>query len=80
MRDFRPLSRDEAPAEARPAFDRNLEIYGQVLNSTGVYAYRPTIQAGRQALAQAIDASGLLPARLRYLVMERVASLVGCPL
>lgn len=75
-----PLSKDEAPPEAQASFDRNVDLYGQVLNSTGIYAYRPTIQAGRLALAQSIDKSGLLPGRLRYLVMARVATIVGCPL
>ena len=74
-----PLSRDEAPPEAQPAYDRNLETYGVVLNSTGVYAHRPTIQQGLGALSRGIQESGLLPARLRVLVNLWVATRAGCP-
>ena len=73
------LSRDEAAPEARSFFDRNLAAYGQVLNSTPIYAYRPSIQQGVFALGEGIRASGLIPARLRCLLNVRVASRVGCP-
>jgi hypothetical protein len=79
MARIRPVPESEAPAEVRALFARNHELYGQVLNSTGVYAHRPGIQLGVKGLADAVAGSGLVPARLRYLLNVRVASLVGCP-
>lgn len=79
MTRIRALTRDEAPAEVRAFYDRNLETYGQVLNTTGLYAYRPSIQLGFRALSEGVVSSGLIPARLRHLINVRVASLVGCP-
>lgn len=73
------LSREEAPPEARAAYDRNLDAHGVVLNSTGIYAYRPMIQAGAGALARGVAESGLLPPRVKVLVNLRVAALAGCP-
>ena len=55
-----PLTREEAPAEARPLYDANVRAYGQVLNSTPIWAYRPTIQLGVKALADGIQQSGLI--------------------
>jgi AhpD family alkylhydroperoxidase len=80
MSRIQPLTASEASEEMQVAFDRNVRNWGQVLNNTGIYAYRPTIQAGREAMRVAIEASGLLPERLRNLVQLRVASLVGCHL
>lgn len=79
MARIHPLTRDEAAEEARPAYDRNLATYGVVLNSTGLYAHRPTIQVGMAALSGGIARSGLLPDRLKVLVNLLVASLAGCP-
>ena len=76
---IRPLKHEEASPEARAAFDGNIEAYGQALQTTGVYAHCPSIMTGRQGLAQGIERSGLIPARLRNLVCVRVAMLVGCP-
>lgn len=76
---IRALTRDEAAPEAQAFFDENLATYGQVLNTTGVYAYRPTIQRGAKALGEGILASGLIPGRLRCLINVRIASLIGCP-
>lgn len=73
------LTRDEAPLEVRAIYDANISTYGEVLNSTGIYAYRPTIQLGVKALGEGVVASGLIPTRLRCLINVRVASLVGCP-
>ncbi len=74
----RPLTGEEAAPEVQPIFDQNLKAFGQVLNSTGLYAYRPSIQLGVRALSDGITASGLIPSRLRFLINLRVASQVGC--
>ena len=72
------LTREEAPAEVRSIYDANVQAFGQVLNTTGIYAYRPTIQFGVKALADGIQKSGLIPDRLRCLINVRIASQVGC--
>ena len=74
-----PLDRDSAPAEAQPFFDRDMEVFGQVLNSTRIAAYRPVMAAAAKRLGQAVAEGGLIPAQLRLLMNVRVASLVGCP-
>lgn len=79
MSRIHPLTRDEAAPEVRAIYDQNLTAYGQVMNTTGVYAYRPTIQLGVKALTEGIKASGLIPERLRCLINVKVASLIGCP-
>ena len=72
------LTRVEAPADVRALYDANLKIFGQVLNTTGIFAHRPTIQLGVKALADGIQQSGLVSARLRCLINVRIASQVGC--
>ena len=78
MSRVRALSREEAPVDVRALYDGNLRAYGQVLNTTGIWAYRPTIQLGVKALADGIQQSGLVPDRLRCLLNVRIASQVGC--
>jgi hypothetical protein len=72
------LSREEAPADVRALYDANLTAFGQVLNTTGIWAHRPTIQLGVKALADGIQQSGLVSDRLRCLLNVRIASQVGC--
>ncbi len=74
-----PLDRDNAPPEAQTLFDRDLEVFGQVLNSTSIAAYRPGIAAAAKRLGQAVAEAGLIPEQLRLLMNVRGASLVGCP-
>jgi hypothetical protein len=74
-----PLDRDSAPPEAQAFFDKDLETYGQVLNTTGISAYRPSIAAAARRLSQAVAEAGLVSDPLRLLLNLRVASLVGCP-
>jgi len=73
-----PLTREEAPADVRTLYDANLKTFGQVLNTTGIFAHRPTIQLGVKALADGIQHSGLISPRLRCLLNVRIASQVGC--
>jgi hypothetical protein len=72
------LTREEAPADVRPLYDANVKTFGQILNTTGIWAHRPTIQLGVKGLADGIQASGLVPDRLRCLLNVRIASRVGC--
>jgi hypothetical protein len=72
------LSREDAPADVRALYDANLKAFGQVLNTTGIWAHRPTIQLGVKALADGIQQSGLVSDKLRCLLNVRIASQVGC--
>ena len=72
------LAREEAAADVRPLYDGNLKAFGQILNTTGIWAYRPTIQLGVKALADGIQASGLVGDKLRCLLNVRIASQLGC--
>lgn len=72
------LSRDEAPEQVRHIYDGNLKNWGQVSNTTGIWAYRPSIQLGVQALGKGLSESGLISEKLRCLINVRIASQVGC--
>lgn len=76
---IKPLTREEAPEEARQFFDQDERAFGFVLNPTGVLAYRPPIQGAARALGRSVSKDGVLSDGLRALVCVRVASLVGCP-
>ena len=78
MNRVRALAREEASADVRPLYDANLKAFGQILNSTPIWAYRPTIQLGVKALADGIQASALISDKLRCLLNVRIASQVGC--
>lgn len=78
MARIKALSRDEAPDEVRHIYDGNVKNWGQVSNTTGIWAYRPTIQKGVQALGRGFSESGLISEKLRCLINVRIASQVGC--
>lgn len=73
------VSKSEANEEIRAVFEEQEKRYGFVSNTAKIYALRPTIQKGVQALAQGILASGLISAELRHLVCVKTASINGCP-
>jgi hypothetical protein len=79
MERVRSLSRDEAPADARPFYDRDESAFGLILNPTTVMAHRPPILAASKQLSRSVSVDATLPADLRALVCVRVATLVGCP-
>ncbi len=60
-------------------FDRQRQMFGDVLNPTKVMAHCPPILKAAKALGAAIGQSGLLPSTLLALVNFRVASINGCP-
>ncbi len=79
MTRIRPLNRDEAHPDAHVFYDQDERVFGLVLNPTGVFAYRPPIQAAARALGRSVAKDAVLPAGLRALICVRVAMLVGCP-
>lgn len=79
MARIKGVVKGEAPEEVRAIFDEQEKRYGFVSHTARVYALRPTIQQGVQALGQGILASGLIEADLRHLVCVKTANINGCP-
>ncbi len=79
MQRIRPLQQHEAHEDIRSAYDRDMKYFGQILNPTGVLAYRPQVLTAARALGASVSQGGVLEPALRTLVCVRVASLVGCP-
>jgi hypothetical protein len=73
------VSKEEAPPEVREIFEAQEKQHGFILNTAPVYALRPTIQKGVQALQAGIVASGLISADLRHILCMKAASINGCP-
>ena len=73
------VTEQEATGDVKQLFERQRRTFGEVLNTTPVFALRPTILAGSTALAAGIDASGLIEPPLKYLVYTKTAWINGCP-
>ncbi len=76
---LRPLSKEEAPEEARPLMEAAERAIGQPSVPSGIQARCPPILEAGRALGAAPGRSGTLPAELRSLVCVRVAQIVTCP-
>lgn len=70
---------ENPPEEVREIFAEQVQRQGSVSNTARVYALRPTIYEGVQALNQGIRASGLIEPELRHMVCVKAASINGCP-
>ncbi len=79
MARVRGLTEEEASPEVRELFQQQRRIFDDVLNTTPIFAPRPTIMEGSTALAAGIDASGLIELSLKYLVYTKTAWINGCP-
>lgn len=73
------LTKEAAAPAVREVMEGQEALFGFVLNPTKVMGHCPEILAGQAGLAQAIERSGHLEARLRSLLYTKVASLNGCP-
>ena len=60
-------------------FAKEREIFGDLLNTTKIYAHCPPILKAAKQLGASIGRSGRLPAALLPLVYLRVALINGCP-
>ena len=63
----------------KAVFDRERELFGDLLNPTKVMAHCPPILRAAKSLGASIDQSGQLPKSLPPLVYLRVATINGCP-
>ena len=62
-----------------PLFEKEREVFGDLLNPTKVLAHCPPILRAAKQLGASIEQSGQLPKALLPLVYLRVASINGCP-
>ena len=60
-------------------FEKEREVFGDLLNPTKVMAHCPPILRAAKLLGASIAQSGLLPQELPPLIYLRVASINGCP-
>jgi alkylhydroperoxidase family enzyme len=65
--------------DVRQIFEEQKKRHGFVSNTAQIFAVRPTIQKGVQALAQGIQESGLIEPELRHIVCVKTAHINGCP-
>jgi hypothetical protein len=79
MARIKGVTETEASDEVRQVFDAQKKRQGVVSNTAKVYAVRPTIQRGVQALAQGIQESGLIAPELKHLLCVKTANINGCP-
>jgi len=79
MARIKGISKEEAPDDVRVFFLEQEKRYGTWLNTAPIYALRPTIRRGVQALADGIQQSGLIEPELRHLLCLKTASINGCP-
>jgi len=79
MARIKGITEADANDEVRPIIEAQKQRHGFISNAVQVSALRPTIYNGVQALAQGIQASGLIPQELRNLVCVRTAHINGCP-
>jgi hypothetical protein len=74
-----PLEWHEAPEEARPFYDKDLELYGTVLNNTKLYAYNVEVLKAIKGFAAAFAETKAIHLDQKALIRVRVATLNGCP-
>jgi len=79
MARIKGVTESEANDEVREVFEAQKKRHGFVSNTAKVYAVRPTIQKGVQALAQGIQESGLISLELKHLLCVKTANINGCP-
>lgn len=75
----RQIEEDEGDPVLKEVFDKQRELFGDLLNPAKIMAHCPPILRAAQALGAAIERSGRLPKQLLALVYLRVATLNGCP-
>ena len=75
---IREVREDDASPEQRRALAEDVELHGDVLNTTRIYAHAPELIGPLRALHGALAAAGL-PDHLISLARLRVAQIHGCP-
>ena len=70
---------DEASPLQRDLLADDVSLYGQVLNTTRIYAHFPAVLPPLRALHGALASTGTLASDLVSLARLRVAQINGCP-
>jgi alkylhydroperoxidase family enzyme len=73
------IEEDGGDPTLKAIFDKQREIFGDLLNPTKVLAHCPPILRAAGLLGQAIEQSGQLPKGMLPLIYTRVATINGCP-
>ena len=68
---IRPLTEEEAHSASQSHFQGDLDAFGTILPSTGLY--------GVKALGAGVEKSKQLSSQLQCLLNIKVAAMVGCP-
>src|SRR6185312_7341743 len=68
---------DRGDPALKPVFDRQREMFGDLLNPTKILAHCPPILRAAGAMGQAIEQSGQLPKGMLPLIYTRVATING---
>jgi alkylhydroperoxidase family enzyme len=76
---IREIEEDGGDPVLAEVFNKQRELFGDVLNPAKIMAHCPPILRAALTLGAAIDRSGQLPKELLPLVYLRVATLNGCP-
>ena len=71
--------KEDVPDDIRAIYEAQEQARGAPMPNTPIYALRPTIMRGHQALGAGIDESGLLSGELKNLALLRAALINGCP-
>ena len=73
------ITEDGGDPMLKPIFDKQRELFGEILNPTKVLAHCPPILRAAGLMGRAIEQSGQLPKGMLPLVYLRVATINGCP-
>jgi hypothetical protein len=73
------IEEDGGDPVLKAVFDKERELFGDLLNPTKVMAHCPPVLRAAKLLGQSIAQSGKLPAAMIALLNVRVASINGCP-
>lgn len=76
---LKPLEQHDAPQEAQPFYDKDVELYGAVLNNTKLYAYNVEVLKAIKGFSAAFAQTKALLLDQKALIRVRVATLNGCP-
>lgn len=75
----REIEDDGGDPILKEAFAKERELFGDLFNTTKIFAHCPPIMKAAKQLSASIEKSGRLPASLVPLVYLRVALINGCP-